>query len=143
MFFEDVSYFGKKKTPFCSLTERRTCPLPFFCHSQHTLVSNLSGNSSGSASSQIQPSRFPSGIIWICSTLQLRDSAGFSPAYLLSLSTPDYLIYSIIHLYAIFFTQNYSIILIPSQVVCNCISSWRLLRFIAVILEEFIYCHYL
>ena len=92
-FIKGVQYSGKKKTPFCTMTEGRTCPLPFSCHSQHTLVFTFSGNSSGSVSSQIQPSQFPSGIVWIYSTLQLCDSAGFSPAYLLSLyQTPDSLI---------------------------------------------------
>ena len=76
------------------MTEGRTCPLPFSCHSQHTLVFTFSGNSSGSVSSQASPSRFPSGIIKACSTLQLRDSAGFAPAYLLSINTPDTLLFS-------------------------------------------------
>ena len=91
--YQGHSVFRQEKTPFCTMTEGRTCPLPFSCHSQHTLVFTFSGNSSGSVSSQIQPSQFPSGIVWIYSTLQLRDSAGFSPAYLLSLyQTPDSLI---------------------------------------------------
>ena len=89
IFYQGRYIFRQEKTPFCTMTEGRTCPLPFSCHSQHTLVFTFSGNSSGSVSSQIQPSQFPSGIVWICSTLQLRDSAGFAPAYLLSLSTPD------------------------------------------------------
>ena len=97
IFYQGRSVFRQEKTPFCTMTEGRTCPLPFSCHSQHTLVFTFSGNSSGSVFSQASPSRFPSGIIKACSTLQLRDSAGFAPAYLLSLSTPDILIYSIIH----------------------------------------------
>ena len=87
--YQGRSVFLQEKTPFCTMTEGRTCPLPFSCHSQHTLVFTFSGNSSGSVSSQASPSRFPSGIIKACSTLQLRDSAGFAPAYLLSLLTPD------------------------------------------------------
>ena len=96
--YQGHSVFRQEKTPFCTMTEGRTCPLPFSCHSQHTLVFTFSGNSSGSVSSQIQPSQFPSGIVWIYSTLQLRDSAGFSPAYLLSLyQTPDSLIILILY----------------------------------------------
>ena len=75
IFYQGRCIFRQEKTPFCTTTERRTCPLPFSCHSQHTLVFTFSGNSSGSVSSQVLPSQFP--------------SAGFAPAYLLSLSTPD------------------------------------------------------
>lgn len=54
----------------------------------------ISGSSSGSASLPASPSQFPSDIIEEHSTLQLRDSAGFSPAYLLSINTPDTLLFS-------------------------------------------------
>ena len=72
-------YYDRKTHLFSS-------SLPSLAVHSHLL---FSGNSSGSVSSQVLPSRFPSDIIKACSTLQLRDSAGFAPAYLLSLSTPD------------------------------------------------------
>lgn len=70
------------------MTERRThlYQLPV---TRSTLWLTISGNSSGSVSSQALPSQFPSDIFKAYSTLQLRDSAGLAPASLLSLSTPD------------------------------------------------------
>jgi len=49
------------------------------------------GSSSGSASLLILPSQFPSDIFKTRSTLQLRDSTGFTPVSLLSIATPNFI----------------------------------------------------
>ena len=60
------------------------------------------GSSSGSASSLILPSQFPSDIVKTRSALQLRDSTGITPVSLLSIATPNFQYFIFINLYAIF-----------------------------------------
>ena len=66
------------------------------------------GSSSGSASPLILPSQFPSDIFKTRSTLQLRDSTGFTPVSLLSIATPNF-IYIYLFIDCIYLLQFYII----------------------------------
>ena len=90
--------FISKKLPFA------VCKNGIVIHILHHTVSRSNfywllklGSSSGSASPLILPSQFPSDIFKTRSTLQLRDSTGFTPVSLLSIATPNFIYIYLFH----------------------------------------------